>query len=45
MTGTTHITKAVVEAMEKGDAYVNVHTKRTCPARSAGRSRWRADGP
>jgi hypothetical protein len=28
MTGTTHITKAVVEAMEKGDAYVNVHTKK-----------------
>ena len=28
MTGTMHITKAVVEAMEKGSAYVNVHTKK-----------------
>jgi CHRD domain len=28
MTGTVHITKAVVHALEKGLSYVNVHTKK-----------------
>jgi hypothetical protein len=36
MTGTMQITKAIVNAMEKGDAYVNVHTKKNLPGEIRG---------
>jgi hypothetical protein len=36
MTGTVHISKAVVNAMEKGNTYVNVHTKKNLPGEIRG---------